>query len=65
MMAPTTDWGKSIRDAVFMAIVVGIIAGLEALDPAVFGTYEPVGAAVIGLLVAKANRHLRKPVIKR
>ena len=64
-MAPDTDWGKSLRDAIFTAAVVGFVAALESIDTKNFGEYAPFVAAMISFVVARSNRYVRKKPNKR
>jgi len=63
IQSPTTQVGKSIRDAIIAGIAVGVVAILQNIDKIDFGGLDEIVATVIAFLVAQLNRTTRK--IKR
>ena len=57
---PTTDFGKILRNGIFVAIGAGAIAFLQSLDTIDFGEYEALTTIVIAMLVDFINRLTRE-----
>jgi len=57
---PKTDFGKNLRDGMFSALAMGLVAFLQAIDTINFGDYNGLVTALVGFLVPTINRYSRK-----